>query len=59
MALWNLRTMAETEIEPKKSNLLPFFNKSQYVICSPVWRIVPRDCSAAKGPLRTNTLFIE
>ena len=29
-----------------------FFNMAQCVICSPVWRFVPRDRSAAKGPLR-------
>ena len=28
------------------------FNVSHYVICSPVWRFVLRDRSAAKGPLK-------
>ena len=26
------------------------FKMAQCVICSPVWRFVPRDCSATKGP---------
>ena len=29
---------------------LSFFNMTQCVICFPVWRFVPRDRSAAKGP---------
>ena len=33
------------------SNLVALFNMTYCVICSPVWRFVPRDRSAAKGPL--------
>ena len=29
---------------------------SQYVICFPAWRFVPRDCSAANGPFRHQLL---
>ena len=34
------------------------FNTSQCVICSPVWRFVPRDRSAAKGPLKSTSLIL-
>ena len=39
-------------LNKENPNLVAFpFNMSQWVICSPVWRFVPRDRSAAKGPL--------
>ena len=44
-------------LKKENSNLVAFFNMSQCVICSPVWRFVPRDCSAAKGPLLPKAEF--
>ena len=41
--------------KPPNKNFL-WFNMSQSVICSPVWRFVPRDCSAANGPFRDQLL---
>ena len=39
------------KLKKENSNSVALFNMSQCVICSPVWRFVPRDHSAAKGPL--------
>jgi len=36
-------------LNKENSHLVAFFNISQCVICLPVWRFVPCDCSAAKG----------
>ena len=39
-------------LNEENSDLVALFNMSQCVICSPVWRFVPRDRSAAKMSLR-------
>ena len=45
-------------LNKEKSKLVALFNMSQCVICSPVWRFVPRDRSAAKGPFDSDQLIL-